>query len=108
MPKIEILENIILENKHRSKNEADTRYKIIDKLLRDIFDWPDNAINFEEHVESGYIDYTLFNPVGVPLLIIEAKREGKYFEIPKKERGKKSFQKIITEELLTDENIGDA
>lgn len=62
-----------------SRNEASTRFHIINELLEDVLQWPKSAIKVEHHYESGYSDYEL----GVPSsLLLEAKKEGITFELP--------------------------
>jgi predicted type IV restriction endonuclease len=63
-------------------NEADTRAKIIDAILRECLGWSEANIRREEITDSGRIDYKLVYQ-DVPLLVIEAKKAGEYFEIPK-------------------------
>ena len=63
-------------------NEAETRAKIIDRVLRECLDWDEDSIRREDRVESGYTDYRLLIG-GVCRVVIEAKRECDYFEIPK-------------------------
>ena len=66
-----------------SYNEADTRVKVIDRILCESLGWPEMGpyIKREEYVHKGYIDYIL--QVRGIHLIIEAKRIGKSFKIPK-------------------------
>lgn len=55
-----------------SRNEASTRFHIINGLLEDVLQWPKSAIKVEHHDESGYSDYEL----GVPSsLLLEAKEK---------------------------------
>jgi len=63
-------------------NEADTRAKIIDAILRECLGWSEANIRREENVESGRIDYKLVYQ-DVPIIIVEAKKAGEYFDIPK-------------------------
>jgi hypothetical protein len=37
--------------------EADTRAKLVDRVLKEVCGWAESAISREPHVESGYIDY---------------------------------------------------
>jgi hypothetical protein len=60
-------------------NEADTRLQIIDRLLLECLGWPREWWRLEKHADSGYADYVLGQP---PVLVLEAKRVGSYFEIP--------------------------
>ena len=77
-------------------NEASTRLKIVDRVLREILGWTDNDISPEEHVsEDGshtFADYVLkTGNVGV---VVEAKKIGATFSNPtakRKERLNKAF-----------------
>jgi hypothetical protein len=62
------------------RNEATTRLQIIDNILIDALQWPRDACRAEERYNGDYTDYSL----GLPAtsLIVEAKREGAYFELP--------------------------
>ncbi|WP_275291350.1 hypothetical protein [Amycolatopsis sp. La24] len=64
----------------RHRNEASTRLQIIDTLLIDVLRWPRSAVRAEEPAGSDRIDYAIGSP-GIQL-IVEAKREGIYFELP--------------------------
>lgn len=61
--------------------EADTRAKVIDRLLREVCGWPESALSREDHVDRGYIDYVL-TLQGRRFLSVEAKREGIPFSLP--------------------------
>ncbi|HWS38428.1 MAG TPA: hypothetical protein VN408_37540 [Actinoplanes sp.] len=61
-------------------NEADTRLHLIDRLLVEVLRWPRPAIHTEQPSGTGRIDYLLGNPG--PRFIVEAKREGAYFDLP--------------------------
>ncbi len=62
------------------RNEATTRLHLIDELLRSVLQWPKAAIRAEEPAGSGFIDYAIGAPA--TQFIIEAKREGAYFDLP--------------------------
>lgn len=64
----------------RSRNEATTRLHLIDALLTRVLRWPRAAMTAEEPAGSGRIDYA----IGTPAIqfIVEAKREGVYFDLP--------------------------
>ena len=81
-------------------SESDTRAKVIDAILKDVCGWPETAIRREEHTDSGFMDYCL-SVHEKENIIIEAKREGKYFEIPQT----KARRLKISGTLLTDKNI---
>lgn len=61
-------------------NEDTTRFRYIDNLLTDCFNWLPTDIVTEESHEGKYLDYTisLFRPVA----IVEAKKSGDYFTLP--------------------------
>jgi hypothetical protein len=61
--------------------EADTRAKIIDRILKEVLDWPEDAFSRELPVHHGYLDYLLkFGSRN--LIVVEAKREGIPFDVP--------------------------
>lgn len=63
-------------------NEANTRSKVIDSILESCLGYDNEIIFRETSVHTGYIDYEIrFN--GSCQLVIEAKRAGDYFHIPK-------------------------
>lgn len=68
----------------RSMNEADTRHQILDRLLHEVLAWPHSSVKLEERTHVGYLDYVLRNKAERVVLIIEAKKEGRYFELPRK------------------------
>lgn len=63
-----------------NRNEAQTRFDLIDRLLKEALAWPPNAIHVERDVSPGYTDYELGTPGTV--LIVEAKREGATWVLP--------------------------
>ena len=77
-------------------NEAATRLKVVDRVLREVLDWTDSDIDPEEHVsEDGnhtFADYVLRTAnVGV---VVETKKVGASFDLPttkRKERLNKAF-----------------
>jgi len=40
-------------------SEVDTRAKVIDRVLREVFLWPASTIRREENSAAGYLDYSL-------------------------------------------------
>lgn len=72
------------------RNEATTRLEIIDSLLFECLGWNKTDCISEDSYDGEYADYTLLAPR--PRLIVEAKREGDYFDIP---AGKKSIEYSI-------------
>lgn len=61
-------------------NEADTRYRIINRLISNVLGWPAQHVHAEEKSEDGFMDYR----VGAPgaQFVLEAKRTGVDFALP--------------------------
>ena len=68
----------------RECNEANTRHQIIDRLLHENPNWPHENVACQEKVHPGYIDYVLRDNARRAVLLIEAKKEDKYFTLPSK------------------------
>lgn len=64
----------------RSRNEATTRLHLIDQLFFECLGWQHEDCTAEERVNGKYIDYSFRCPEC--LLVVEAKKEGVYFELP--------------------------
>ena len=64
----------------KSRNEAATRFDLIDGLLLDVLAWPRDQVRPEEHCPAGFADYVLGRPQRQ--LVVEAKREGRTFRLP--------------------------
>lgn len=64
----------------KDRNEATIRLQLIDKLIFNCLDWKQENCVAEEEEDNQYTDYTFFNPNRI--MIIEAKRQGIYFELP--------------------------
>lgn len=61
------------------RNEAETRFHIIDYIIEHCLDWSRSEIEVERHERGKFTDYEL----GLPrIAILEAKREGIVFEVP--------------------------
>jgi hypothetical protein len=73
---------IIADSTNRNRNEAETRHKVIDFILHDLLAWPRNRVAVEENIHPGFADYILKKANGDPLVFVEAKKEGLYFELP--------------------------
>lgn len=104
----EAMQSIIISSDSRTRNEAETRHKIIDFIVHDFLSWPKNRVAVEEYINPGYADYILKKENGDDLLFIEAKREGVYFEIPVAYSPKEKSSYISIKKLISDENIGKA
>ncbi|MEI7347891.1 hypothetical protein [Dickeya chrysanthemi] len=86
-------------------NEADTRFHIIDRLLKEVLGWPIKSFRLEKATVDGYSDYHLTRPNGKIALIIEAKRTGVYFELPNNFNYDKPFRTIKAKTLLTSDTL---
>lgn len=64
----------------KDRNEATTRLHLIDRILFECLGWDRSDCIAEEESGREYADYSLFDRHRV--LIVEAKREGQYFEVP--------------------------
>jgi hypothetical protein len=62
-------------------SEADTRANLIDKILTQVCAWPESAIRREEHVDRGYIDYSLVAQTR-RYVAVEAKKQDVAFTLP--------------------------
>lgn len=67
--------------KRGQTSEADTRVKIIDRILKEVLGWTEGVIERENPVHKGYIDYVLAPKGGRGLVVVEAKREGVSFDV---------------------------
>ncbi len=86
-------------------SEADTRAKIIDKVLTAVLGWPEQVIQRERHVHKGYLDYEL-EVNNKPLITVEAKKVGTPFVFPISERVQKSLK--LSGSILTIPEINEA
>ena len=78
-----------IDKGHFDWNEAETRFKIIDRLI--VFDclgWPRSEVKPEQHEAGEYTDYEL----GLPRAVIwEEKRVGRAFELPSNPKKKENY-----------------
>jgi hypothetical protein len=72
---------------HGAASETDTRVKVIDAILKDVCGWPEADLSREDHSENGFSDYAL-KIRDKPTVIVEAKREGETFRLPKDKTSK--------------------
>jgi hypothetical protein len=63
-----------------TRNEATTRFRLIDSLFFECLGWSKDDVFLEEAQGQDYTDYVFLAPRRV--LIVEAKREGYAFELP--------------------------
>lgn len=85
-------------------NEAQTRFDIVDRMIREVLGWQHGQIQVEEAVEGvrrGFIDYVLRS--GDSTVLVEAKRTGSTFPSPTRKT-----QLKLSGSLLSNGHIGDA
>ncbi len=58
-------------------NEADTRLKVLDRMLFEVLEWKHEAVSAEAPTPSGYIDYKLTIGEQRGAIVIEAKKMGR-------------------------------
>jgi hypothetical protein len=102
---IDAAEAITRDSSTLDLNEADTRFQIIDRLLREVLGWPATAFKLEHSTVEGFADYILRKANGKPVLVIEAKRTGIYFQFPPNFNKGKTFRRVKVKTLLTDESL---
>ncbi len=108
MTEIEIVQNIIDQYSKENLNEAETRFKIIDDILEKFLKWPKGSTAVEKHINGNRADYILYDKGAKPVIVIESKRNEKYFNLPSNYNSAKNIQKIQLEKILSDENIKSA
>lgn len=77
-------------------SEAQTRFDVIDRIIKEILQWQNGQISVEPHtkgVRDGYIDYLL--KAGDYAIIIEAKKVGASFPTPTKRKKLKLTGSIL-------------
>lgn len=74
------LEKLIAWYEPAHRNEATTRFQIIDRIFFKCLGWSKDDVVMEEHHGGEYADYSFNAPRRI--LIVEAKKEDQYFEIP--------------------------
>jgi len=81
------LEQLVLwyGQRRADRNEATTRLHLIDTLFFECLGWTKEDATAEESDNGEYTDYTFLAPRR--MLIVEAKREGIYFELPAGTKG---------------------
>ncbi len=98
---LETLKTLHKKFDKKELNESDTRFQIIDKILKDTFYWPESNIITESITNVGYTDYQLTSN-GKTFLVIEAKKEKLNFNFS--EYKEISNNKIKVKVLMKDKN----
>lgn len=82
------------ETQKSNRNEATTRLHLIDKIFFDCLGWSRDETDLEDSLQGKYADYCFSAPRKV--LILEAKREGDYFNVPAgKDQSEQSISALI-------------
>ena len=68
-------------------SEADTRIKVVDKIVFDVLGWDKNLSSYEERAGYGFTDYTL-KESNCARLIVEAKKDSISFDLSKRQSAK--------------------
>ncbi len=97
----EVFATFLADNGRAS--EADTRANLIDKILIEVLEWPEGVIVREQHVNQGYIDYSLKVQTR-RYVAVEAKRESVSFTFPT--AAHRSLK--LSGSLLTEKSVADA
>lgn len=74
--RLQKIEGEILGALQSGPNEADTRFKALDRILLNVLGWQHDAIVTEPPTGSGFIDYLVRAGSGRNLFVIEAKKAG--------------------------------
>jgi energy-coupling factor transporter ATP-binding protein EcfA2 len=63
-----------------AQTEADTRARLIDRIIGEVLDWPPENILREENASPGFMDYVFL--VTRRVAVLEAKKSGETFQLP--------------------------
>jgi len=85
------------------RNEATTRLQLIDRLFFECLGWNEDDTKVEVAQGLQYSDYEFY--VAKRVLIVEAKREGKYFTVPS---GKDRLVYSLSSLMRDSENLNEA
>lgn len=108
MTEIELIQDIKKKFQGKKLNEAEVRFKIIDDILEKYLKWPKAVTSVEVFHSGNRADYVLYNNSQKPVLIIESKKTGTYFQLPTSLNFKNQFEKIPLEKLISDKHIKEA
>ncbi|MGQ8335413.1 hypothetical protein ACUNWD_02610 [Sunxiuqinia sp. A32] len=90
----EEIQNLTFNKDLSKESEAQTRFDVIDRIIREILQWKYGQIHVESFVEdTGYIDYTL--TAADFKIIIEAKKIGASFPSPTRNKKLKLTGQIL-------------
>lgn len=81
--KFDEIETFVKDHDLAATNEAQTRFDVIDRIIREVLSWQHGQVDVEESLggsRKGFIDYTLQS--GDNTVLIEAKKVGAAFPSP--------------------------
>lgn len=103
--KFDCIKSESLNKELNNDSEAQTRFDVIDRLIKEVLQWQHGQISVEEYSKGddkeGYIDYLL--KCGDYKIVIEAKKAGSTFPNPSRRKKLK-----LTGSILNDGEIGKA
>jgi len=100
---------ILSQHEEEILSETDTRCKMIDVLFKSVLGWEEVNIKREEYTSGtdkvGFIDYVFKSNNNQ--FLVEAKKNGNYFNLPKCNKKAKSYG-ILSKDKLTKEALQQA
>lgn len=100
----EIVDIVNKSEKLEDESEAQTRFDVIDRIIKEVLGWSHGQIKVEESIHPGYVDYILSS--GDAKIVIEAKKIGASFPSPTKSSCKVTLK--LTGSVLGQGEIGKA
>lgn len=74
--RLQMVEADVVAALNSTPNEADTRFRALDRILLDVLGWQRENILTDPPTGSGFIDYLIQTSFGRNLFVIEAKKSG--------------------------------
>jgi predicted type IV restriction endonuclease len=82
--RFDAIKSFVSEKDLVSANEAQTRFDVIDRMIREVLGWKHGQISVEEYTKGdekeGFVDYLLRQ--GDSTIVVEAKKVGAAFPLP--------------------------
>jgi hypothetical protein len=76
------------------ENEAQTRFDVIDRMIKEVLHWAHGQVTTEEATHPGWVDYIL--RAGDQRVVLEVKRWGAAFASPTRRRQLKTSGAVLT------------
>lgn len=90
------IKNFVAGRDLSTSSEAQTRFDVVDRILKEVLSWRHGQIGVEEPTtgaRKGYIDYTLKS--GDECIVVEAKKVGASFPSPTQRKRLKLFGSVL-------------